>query len=178
MFFAGMMISKLMIRDTVTCLSIFGNTVQLPREKLRFRPSVYAIIVHEGKILLVKSRTVKLLALPGGGVELGESLAEALKREVREETGMEVAVHDPFLHFDEQLFYYDPSDVAFHSFRFIYPCKPLSFGLVNDEDVDDGEVIEPRWHDIDGLKAEDFQSFGDVIVAYLKDVMATDRGRE
>ncbi len=154
--------------NMITCHSIFGNAVEIPREKLEFRPSVYGIVVHEGKILLVKSRSVGLLALPGGGVELGESLAEAVTREVQEETGIEVEVNNHLIHFSEQFFYYDPSDEAFHAFRFIYACKPVTFELVNDEGVDDGEVIEPRWYDIDGLKVEDFQSFGEIIINYLK----------
>lgn len=58
----------------------------------RPRIRVAAIVVRDGKILLVKhlkeGRAYWLL--PGGGVEYGEPLAEALVREVREETGLEV----------------------------------------------------------------------------------------
>ncbi len=155
-------------KPMVTCRSIYGNTIAIPREKLAFRPSVYAIVVHDNKVLLVKSRSVSLLALPGGGVELGEPLVDALKREVREETGILVD-NGRFIHFSEEFFYYDPLDLAFHAFRFLFACKPLSFDLIHDEEVDDGEVIEPRWYDIDNLKVEQFQSFGDVVVDYLNE---------
>jgi ADP-ribose pyrophosphatase YjhB (NUDIX family) len=51
---------------------------------------VAAAIVRDGRVLLVRhrkgERTYHLL--PGGGVEAGESLAEALEREVAEETGL------------------------------------------------------------------------------------------
>lgn len=47
----------------------------------------------DGKILLVRQRRTgePYYLLPGGGVDAGETLAEALRREVREETGLECA---------------------------------------------------------------------------------------
>lgn len=50
------------------------------------RTAVRAIIIEQGKILLVRSKH-GYYKLPGGGVEESESLAEALVREVAEETG-------------------------------------------------------------------------------------------
>lgn len=67
------------------------------RGTLRIR--VAAIIIREGKILLVahkKNNNIYWL-LPGGGVHFGESLKEALKREVMEELGISVSVHDLIL---------------------------------------------------------------------------------
>ena len=55
------------------------------------RPGAYAIIVDErSKIAVV--RVPDGVYLPGGGIERGESVAEALRREVLEETGLEVEI--------------------------------------------------------------------------------------
>lgn len=55
-------------------------------------PGVFAAITDErGRLLCVKhSYGDKRWSLPGGGIEDGETVMEALKREVREETGFEV----------------------------------------------------------------------------------------
>jgi len=55
--------------------------------------AVSAAIVRDGKLLVVRRARAPahgLYTLPGGVVEVGETLMEAVAREVREETGMTV----------------------------------------------------------------------------------------
>ncbi|MGD0348277.1 MAG: NUDIX domain-containing protein [Terracidiphilus sp.] len=52
---------------------------------------VGAVVVHEGRVLLVRRGSEPLKGhwtLPGGLLELGESVVEGVVREVREETGL------------------------------------------------------------------------------------------
>jgi ADP-ribose pyrophosphatase YjhB (NUDIX family) len=57
------------------------------------RPSVAAIITNaEGHVLLQRRSDNGLWGLPGGSVEIGESVTTAIVREVREETGLAVEV--------------------------------------------------------------------------------------
>lgn len=69
----------------------FNKTISFIHEaaeptKIIHRRAARAIIIEEEKILVVRSR-FGYYKLPGGGVEEGESLTEALVREVAEETG-------------------------------------------------------------------------------------------
>lgn len=57
------------------------------------RPSVAAIIRSgDGAVLLQRRSDNGLWGLPGGSVEIGESVSVAIVREVREETGLVVEV--------------------------------------------------------------------------------------
>lgn len=58
----------------------------------RFRVSVSALIFDGGRILLAHRRAIDWWNLPGGAVDPGETVDEALRREVREETGLQVEV--------------------------------------------------------------------------------------
>ena len=52
---------------------------------------VGAVVVHEGRVLLVRRGNEPLKGhwtLPGGLLELGESVVEGVARETREETGL------------------------------------------------------------------------------------------
>jgi 8-oxo-dGTP pyrophosphatase MutT (NUDIX family) len=57
---------------------------------------VVAVVVvlrdDEGRVLLIRRSDNGLWALPGGAQELGESLGQAARREVEEETGLRIEI--------------------------------------------------------------------------------------
>lgn len=64
-------------------------------------PAAIAIIHHEDfqKILLVKRRDVPVWVLPGGGIDLNETPEEAVIREVKEETGLDISIERLAAHY-------------------------------------------------------------------------------
>lgn len=70
--------------------NIAGTVKNVPVNQLSWRPSAYAIVIHDNKLLTVKYKNGKY-DLPGGGIDFGESIEEAVIREVAEETGMKVS---------------------------------------------------------------------------------------
>lgn len=72
--------------------------------------------MHDGRLLVVERANPPaegIWALPGGSVELGESLAEAVEREVLEETGLVVRAGDVCHTFDA-IVRDDDGGVRFH----------------------------------------------------------------
>lgn len=57
-----------------------------------FRIGVSALIFQDDMILLALRRDIGWWNLPGGGMEVGETVEESMVREVREETGLYVVV--------------------------------------------------------------------------------------
>ena len=88
---------------------------------------VGAAVVIGGRILLVRRGKEPLRGrwvIPGGTVELGESLHEAVVREVAEETGVVVAPREVILVFDR--IQRDASAVRYHYVVIDYLCDYVS----------------------------------------------------
>ncbi len=98
------------------------------RHATYLRPSVSAILLNaDGHLLLQRRSDNGRWGLPGGSVEIGESVADAVRREVREETGLETEIirlvgiySDPAL----QVVRYDDGNVV-HYISSFFLCRIL-----------------------------------------------------
>ena len=107
-------------------------------------PTVGALVFNpEGKILLIKSHKWGYrYVIPGGHIELGEKIEEALRREIREETGLDI--HDiEFFLLQEFIF-----DKTFHKkrhFLFIdHICKTKSKEVRLDQEGQEYVWVHPE----------------------------------
>jgi 8-oxo-dGTP diphosphatase len=110
------------------------------------------VLDAEQRVLLVRRGQPPLLgewSLPGGALELGERLEDGIRREVREETGLDVepeaivAVFDHISHADD-----DPVRVRFHYVLVDYRCRLLGGTLASATDVT--EARWASWHELTG----------------------------
>lgn len=106
---------------------------------------VGAVIIHDGKVVLIKRRFEPLAGqwtLPGGRLELGETLEAGLAREMLEETGLTVQVGPVVDVFDRILL--DPERrVRYHYVLIDYLCRPVGGVLCHGSDVAAAEYVDP-----------------------------------
>ena len=109
------------------------------------RNRVAVIIVEDEKILLVQHEKHgrRYWLLPGGGVEYAETIAEAGRRELLEETGYEVTIGD-LLFISESI----PPDEHRHVINYYFVGKRTGGEL----QVEDSKILrDVQWHHIDDL---------------------------
>jgi 8-oxo-dGTP diphosphatase len=106
---------------------------------------VGAVIVNAGMVLLVKRRYEPLAgrwSIPGGTLELGETLETGVAREMREETGLEIEIGPVIEVFDRIMFDADRR-VRYHFVLVDYLCWPVGGDLQAGSDVDEAVFVDP-----------------------------------
>lgn len=92
--------------------------------QLSAAPSGEAVVMHAGKLLLVRREDDGLWALPGGLTDPGETLAESARRELWEETGICGRVTQLLGIFDSRLWHSAKQIHFYHAVFLIEPDDP------------------------------------------------------
>ena len=111
-----------------------------------------AAIIRDGRVLIVRRARKPangVYTLPGGVVEAGETLAEAVTREVREETGLEI---EPvaLAGFREGILRDGGNQVSRHFVILSFAARWISGDTELNDELDDARWLRPA--EIEGLK--------------------------
>ena len=110
-----------------------GQLRKLVGSKRIIVPGVRAVITDEQeRVLLIHRSDTGRWGMPAGAVEIGDSALEALKREVKEETGLTVHSATPFALYSNSRF----------SFEYPNGDKVQMFALAFRVDKWDGELVQ------------------------------------
>jgi 8-oxo-dGTP diphosphatase len=113
---------------------------------------VGAVIVQDDAVVLIRRRYEPLAgrwSLPGGTLELGETLEVGVAREIAEETGLDVRV-GPVIEVFDRIIRDEDARVRYHFVLVDYLCWPIGGTLRSGSDVDDAVLVPvTRLHEFD-----------------------------
>lgn len=117
---------------------------------------VGAVVVDKGRVLLIRRGNEPMKghwSLPGGMLELGESLTDGVTREVREETGLTVEPVELIELLDR--IHREGERVRYHYVIADYLCRVVGGALLAASDADAARWVErAEWNSHSALKLD------------------------
>ncbi|MBN8191788.1 NUDIX hydrolase [Bacillus sp. NTK074B] len=128
-------------------------------------PGAVVIILNEQHEVLLQHRTDGGWGLPGGLMELGESLEETARREVKEETGLEVGELTLVNIFSGQDYYFKVSNGdELYSVTAVYVTEDVSGKI----EVDETESVAVQFFKLDDLPVGLTDEYKRYLISYIK----------
>ncbi|MFZ6023352.1 MAG: NUDIX hydrolase [Bacteroidota bacterium] len=144
-----------------------------------FNVRVYGILFDKNKRLLVSDEFIRgayITKLPGGGLEFGEGTRDCLKREFKEETGLDVSIGDHIYTTDFfQISAFNQKDQIISIYYFVHtnepillPTKTTAFDFAPEQISDPNEESEVfRWIEWNDLHSDNMTLPIDKVVVQL-----------
>lgn len=157
------------LQPIVTATDFHKNPIKIDPSKLKWRPAAYAVIIKNGKILLLKQ--INGYDLPGGGIKIGETPEQALSREIKEETGV-TAVNPRLVDCGTAYFKAYNHNLYYQAIALYYQCDYIN-GRLSKEGFDEDEkefAEQPVWLDLkelDNMEMGSYREFRDVVKKVL-----------
>lgn len=136
--------------------------LKISAENQKFKVRVAGMIVHDGKLLACRIMNNKFYCLPGGHCHLYETSHDAMLRETKEETGLDVKI-DELSAFIENLFTSENGE-KFHELCYIYRLTPKTLPEDKAKDwsvveFDDGiyKNLDFKWIDLNKINDYDIR---------------------
>lgn len=127
--------------------------IHLERARQRFNYRVAAVIIDSGRVLLHRAEHDTFWALPGGRVELMEPAHQAIRRELREELGVDVRI-ERLLWVVETFF--EHAGAAWHELALYFLVELAPDAPLRQQPTCDGYEgpvrLIFRWFDLAGLE--------------------------
>jgi len=134
----------------------------------QFKPNttVAAVIHHQGKFLLVEEKDNNNIVFnqPAGHLEEQESLINAIKREVREETGLSLTPD-----YLCGIYYIHRADLNLYFLRF---CFVIELSQFLQGQPQDDEIIDTHWLTLEQIKQKGPQLRSTMVLECIEDYLA------
>lgn len=120
----------------------FSATTDYPTPKVDVRGF---LLNDKNEVLLVQEKSDKKWTIPGGWCEIGLTPKENIKKEMLEETGLQVEVGDLLAVFDKKCYPHPPQ--PHYVYKLIYKCKPTNGVELNPN----FEILDAKFISMDQL---------------------------